>query len=209
MDTKQAVAPSPIRAVPWLLPALLVLGSCTATRTPDLELQQIRDALELHPGMHVADVGAGDGEWSDALAEQVGPAGHVYSTEVDEGHVEKIQRRVEDASNVTVILGGEENTGLPDACCDAIFLRLVYHHFTNPDRMRAELRRALRPGGRVVVVEITPQKGWGRLEGVPERDGHGITPEDLLAEMDSDDWVAIERHDDWGSDDDHYCIVFR
>jgi len=199
------------RLVRILLPAVLLLGSCAAGRANDLELLQIRDALRLHSGMRVADIGAGDGEWSDLLARQVGQTGHVFSTEVDAEDVESIRRRVGAAGldNVTVLTGDQRDTGVPDDCCDAILLRLVYHHFTDPERMREGLRRALRPAGLLAVVEITPQPGWKRLEGVPERDGHGIAPEDLVAEMESSGWVVVERHDDWGDEDDHYCIAFR
>jgi tRNA A58 N-methylase Trm61 len=139
-----------------LLPTLLLLWSCAAARPPQRELEQITAALVLRPGMRVADVGAGQGEWSAALAESVGESGHVFSTEVNEDHVEKIRGRVDHAglANVTVVLGDQLETGLPDGCCDAILLRLVYHHFTDPGPMRDELRRALRPGTRDAVGRL-------------------------------------------------------
>jgi SAM-dependent methyltransferase len=199
------------RVARLLLPTVLLLGSCAAARPPQPELDQLTAALVLRPGMRVADVGAGKGEWSEALATSVGESGHVFSTEVSEDHVEEIRGRIDDAglANVTVVLGDQLETGLPDGCCDAILLRLVYHHFTDPEPMRDELRRALRPGGRLAIVEIQPQTRWGELEGVPDRGGHGISPDDLVQEMQSDGWVVVERHDDWGDEDDHYCVVFR
>ena len=75
--------------------------------------------------------------------------------------------------------------------------------------MQVYLREALRPGGLLAVIEITPQPDWPRLPGVPERDGHGISPESLLDEMTADGWTVVARHDAWGTEDDHYCIVFR
>ncbi len=209
----QSVSPVVNRARPFLGAALVltILGACASGKVSADEAEQIAGALELTGGMQVADVGAGDGEWSEELAQRVGAAGHVYATEVDEDDLEDIRDRIEEAEldNVTTILGGAEDTGLPKGCCDAILLRLVYHHFTDPAPMRASLRRALKPGGLIAVVDIVPQSGWRELEGVPDRGGHGIPPEDLLAEMTADGFEMVARYDEWGDEDDHYCVVFR
>jgi len=74
--------------------------------------------------------------------------------------------------------------------------------------MLDDLRRALRSGGRLVVVEITPQADWAELDGVPDRGGHGISPEDLLSELQAAGWTAVVRADDWGDEEDHYGVVF-
>ena len=186
-------------------------ASC-AGRDATTEADLIAEALSLEPGMRVADVGAGDGEWSEILAAQVGESGHVFATEVTEDNLEEIRERVEDAqlNNVTVIQGDDLETGLPEDCCDAILLRRVYHHFTQPAEIRADLRRALRPGGRLTIIEITPQDDWRVLPDVPERDGHGISPEDLTQEMTSDGLFEVDQtYDRWDEDDDNYCVVFR
>jgi tRNA A58 N-methylase Trm61 len=189
-----------------LVPAALVVPLALASETEGLF-----SALELKPGLRAADVGAGDGEWTEWLARKVGETGHVFATEVDASEIEKIQKRIREAglANVTTILGTQVDTGLPDACCDAILLRMVYHHFTEPARMRASLRAALRPGSLLVVVDTEPQESWRRLEGVPERGGHGIREEDLVREMTGDGFEVVARHPDWNGDDDRYCVVFR
>jgi cyclopropane fatty-acyl-phospholipid synthase-like methyltransferase len=195
-----------------LTPLLLFLFvACGSSHRHALEAERLEDLLRLAPGVQVADVGAGDGEWSESMARAVGPEGHVFSTEVDADDLERIRRRIEDAglSNVTAILGDELDTGLPAGCCDAILLRLVYHHFTEPEAMRASLDRALHDDGRLVVVEIKPQKHWAELEGVPDRGGHGIPPDDLVEEMASGGFEVLERHDRWDAGADHYCVVFR
>ena len=188
-----------------------LLTACAAGHARADEADQIAAALELAPGMRVADVGAGDGEWTVGLAARVGEPGHVYATEVDEDDLEDVRERAGDAGlgNVTTVLGDQNETGLPAGCCDAILLRLVYHHFTDPAPMRASLRRALRPGGLIAVVDILPQSHWRELEGVPDRGGHGIAPEELVADMTRDGFELVARHDDWGDDENHYCVVFR
>ena len=195
------------------LPAILaVIFGCAGNRMVAEEADQLREALRLKPGMRVADVGAGGGEWSEVLAREVGAEGHVYATEVDEDNLEEIRERLEGSGleSFTVIQGGEQETGLPDACCDAILLRRVYHHFTHPAELRADLRRALRPGGVIAVIEITPQEDWRKLPGVPERDGHGISREDLVQEMMSEGLFEVAgSYERWPEDEDNYCVVFR
>jgi ubiquinone/menaquinone biosynthesis C-methylase UbiE len=175
------------------------------------ESERLAAVLELAPGMSIADVGAGEGDWAETFARQVGDSGHVYATEIDGEELEKIQLRVEEQelANVTVIQGRDDDTGLPDACCDAILLRMVYHHFVKPAPMRRSLRRALRSGGLLVVIDIVPQSHWRKLEGVPERGGHGIPATELIAELARDGFELVARHDEWNGDEDRYCLVFR
>jgi len=187
-----------------------VLVGCVLPGAPGAEVRRVTDVMELAPGMYVADVGAGDGKWSQALARVVGDEGRVYATEVKEEHVEEIRRRARKSGlgNVTAILGDDEETGLAEHCCDAILLRLVYHHFTDPPSMRESLREALRPDGVLVVIDIQPQDNWGRLPRVPERGGHGISPDALAEEMTADGWEVVARFDEWESDE-QFCLVFR
>jgi ubiquinone/menaquinone biosynthesis C-methylase UbiE len=145
------------------------------------------------------------------LARKVGDAGHVWATEVADDELAEIRRRAEGAglANVTTVRGDQEHTGLPAGCCDAILLRMVYHHFEDPAAMRADLLRALRPGGRLVVVDIEPQSGWRKLPGVPERGGHGIPAEELVRELTAAGFEKVEVHERWNDDPDRYCAVFR
>ena len=161
--------------------------------------------------MQVADVGAGGGRFTVELADRVGGSGHVYATEVDADDLEEMRSRFKDEGlpNVTAILGDQQETGLPAECCDAILLRLVYHHFQDPVAMLSNLRQALRKDGVVVVIEITPQRHWGKLPGVPERDGHGIATGDLVDELAAEGWEVVDRPDWDGEEEDHYCVVFR
>ena len=194
-----------------ILACSILIAGCGSDHAAAAELDLIVEVLQLEPGAAVADVGAGNGEWAVQLAHHVGQEGHVWATEVDEDEIENIEDRVLSAflNNVTVVLGDRSNSGLPPACCDAILLRLVYHHFTRPAEMRASLRQALRPDGLIAVMDITPQTAWGDLPGVPDRGGHGIAPADLIREMTSDGFEVVTRRDNWNGDEDRYCIVFR
>src|SRR4029453_17398016 len=89
------------------------------------EMPRLREVLTLRPGMSVADVGAGRGELTAALAADVGPSGQVFSTDIDPTALEQIRARVAAAAlrNVTVVQAHASDTGLPMNCCDAVVLR--------------------------------------------------------------------------------------
>jgi predicted methyltransferase len=175
------------------------------------EASRILEALALGGGMSAADVGAGDGDFTVVLAQHVGATGRVFATEVDPAELEKVKARAssQGLANVTTVLADQQQTGLPEGCCDAVLLRLVYHHFTDPPAMRRGLWRALRPGGRIAVIDVPPQSGWSRLAGVPERGGHGIRADELAAEMRAEGFELLARHEAWPAEADSYCIVFR
>ena len=173
------------------------------------ELAHLVDVLDIDPGEVVADVGAGDGRFSVAIAREVGPDGRVYATEVDPNDLKQIRDRVEreGTGNVTVVEGDQEDTGLPPACCDAILLRRVYHHFQNPDAMQGSLREALRADGLLLIVDFDTRRRWNRPEGIPDsRGGHGISKSMLVEEMQD---AGFELVDDMRWDNGDYALVFR
>jgi predicted methyltransferase len=175
------------------------------------EAEKIVGVLGVRPGMSVADVGAGEGRFTTALARQVGATGRIYATEVEADKLERIrdQANADGFANVRTVLGDQNHTGLPESCCDAILLRMVYHHFTDPRAMRRSLWSALKPGGRVLVVEVPPHAGWRKLDGVPERGGHGIPAPELIADMRSAGFTVVAQHRHWPGEDDSYGVVFQ
>lgn len=190
---------------------LVFLGSIAVVAAANAEeVDGIAEVLRLRPGTRVADVGAGDGEWSVGLARAVGPTGHVYATEIADEELAEIRERVaaEELANVTVLRGGQTDTGLPPGCCDALLLRMVYHHFTHPREMLRSLAEALRPEGRMAVIDIVPQRNWRHLDGVPERGGHGIPFAELVEELAAGGWRLVERHESWNGDEERFCAVF-
>jgi ubiquinone/menaquinone biosynthesis C-methylase UbiE len=189
---------------------LLLAQGCLTTRATATEADRIAEVIGLRPGMVIADVGAGDGEWSEELARRVGEEGHVFATEVEREKIEEIRERAETGGleNLTVVLGDQNESGLPENCCDAILLRMVYHHFEQPKAMRSSLRRSLRPKGILAVIDINPQKSWRELPEVPDRGGHGIEPVELIREMTAEGFRVAARYEDWNGDEDRYCVVF-
>ena len=113
-------------------------------------------ALELKPGMVVADIGAGSGYYTSRMAKLVGATGRVYATDIQPGMIELLNRRIqaEALTNVTPVLGTMEDPKLPDASIDLAIMVDVYHELQNPQVFLQKLRQVFKPGGRLVLVEF-------------------------------------------------------
>ena len=142
----------------------------------EFEAPRLSDVLGLRPGMTVADVGAGFGAMTIVLAKSF-PSSKVFATDIGQRQITVIRAYAEQEglANVTVIEGGEESTNLPAACCDAVFLRLVYHHVVAVDPFNRSLMGALKPGGRLAIIDSAAAPGSKLPVGVPmNRGGHGV-----------------------------------
>ncbi len=144
------------------------------------------EILEIRPGAVVADIGAGSGPLVTPLSRHVGPSGRVYATDVNADRILELKKLVASASldNVTVLEGGAAQTNLPENCCDAVYMRLVYHHFGDPAAMNGSLLKSLKPGGRIAVIEFKPKTGKSAPPGKRnEGDAHGVMPETVIEEL--------------------------
>jgi predicted methyltransferase len=113
-------------------------------------------ALELKPGIAVADIGAGTGFFVRLIAREVGPTGRVYAVDIAREFVEAILRRSErdGQGQIQGVVNPPDRTGLPAASVDLVFSSDTYHHFEYPASMLASIRQALRPGGQLVIVDF-------------------------------------------------------
>ena len=113
-------------------------------------------AMELKPGMAVADIGVGTGYFARRMAKQVGPTGIVYGVDVQPEMLELLKdysSRDGVAEIIKPILGGDRFTHLPEASVDWVLLVDTYHEFQHPEAMLADILRALKPGGKVALLE--------------------------------------------------------
>ena len=176
-----------VRLALALTMALSLTGRADGQQT-ELTPQQLRQAafevpklvelLALKPGSTVADVGAGFGAWMREFSRTVGPTGRVYAVEVGASQLKSIRAWVErdGLANVTVLEGSADSTNLPPGCCDAILIRDVYHHLTNPSAIVNSMASALKPGGRLALIDFPPSAGSSLPANVPKnRGGHGVT----------------------------------
>jgi len=117
--------------------------------------EQVIRALKIPAGATVADIGAGVGYFSWRLAREVGPRGVVYAEDIQPAMLSMLDAnlRARHLRNVREVLGTVDDPHLPAASCDLILLVDVYHELAHPERMLARFKTALRPHGRLVLVE--------------------------------------------------------
>jgi ubiquinone/menaquinone biosynthesis C-methylase UbiE len=122
---------------------------------------QIVSACRVRPGMAVADIGAGTGLFTRLFASAVGPAGTVYAVDIAPKFVEHIGEtcKVNGLTNVVGVVCPPDSVGLSPGSIDLAFICDTYHHFEFPFRTMSSLHRALRSGGRVVVIDFERIQG--------------------------------------------------
>jgi len=196
-----------------LLLGALVLATCHGRAQDQKEADKLATLLNWKPGAVVAEIGAGDGGMTLAAADRVGPTGRVYTTELDQKKLANLESlaAAQKAHNITVVKAGEADANLPRECCDSIFMRRVYHHFTQPAKEDASIFRSLKPGGLLAVIDFQPGEGHGDLKppkGVPKnRGGHGMPKQLLIEELSAAGFQVLTAPTDWDGED--YCVVFR
>ena len=173
------------------------------------EIKRLAELMEWKPGTIAADIGAGDGEYTFAAAAHVGTSGKVYATEIDAKKLKELKAEVakRKLQNVLVVESKEADTNLPAACCDAIFLRHVYHHLTKPVEFDANLVRSLKPGGRLAIIDFPARGSDEPVAGVPSnRGGHGVPQKIVIEELTAAGLQVEKVVNDWPGDD--YCVLF-
>ena len=118
---------------------------------PDLALRLLR----IRKGATVADIGAGSGYFTIRMARIVGPEGKVFASDIQAGMLNLLQQNVAKAklANVVPVLGAADDPKLPADSVDLAIMVDVYHEFSEPQRMLQRIREALKPDGRLVLLE--------------------------------------------------------
>lgn len=164
---------------------ILVVSANLAMCQSRSDVNWLIDVLELEEGSVVADIGAGDGDQTLAIAGHVGPGGHVYSSELGSESVQELREEIEEAevTNVTVVEGHPKRTNLPGGCCDALYMRRVYHHITDPPSFNRSLLQSLKPGGRLAVIDFEPRGSGADPAGRASGSSHGVMAETVIKEL--------------------------
>jgi len=153
--------------------------------------EQVVEALALPQDAVVADIGAGGGYFTERFARRL-LAGRVYATDAQAEMIERLDERVRERAldNVTVVHGGFDDPRLPEACCDLVFLSSVYKEIDARVAYMRKVRRLLRPGGRVAILEFRP---GARGFGPPKQER--MAAEQIGAELAEAGFVLVESHD--------------
>jgi predicted methyltransferase len=153
--------------------------------------EKVIAALKLRPGDQVADLGAGGGYFTFMLAKAVGPAGKVYAVDIDREMTDLIgaQTQKESVNNVETILAKTDDPLLPKAGVDLIFTSNTYHHIDNRVTYFTNLRKYLKPGGRIAVIDYD-RRAW--FEGLLR---HYTPTEFIKREMEQAGYALQQEHD--------------
>jgi ubiquinone/menaquinone biosynthesis C-methylase UbiE len=150
-------------------------------RSREEKTERLVKNLPLEANDTVADIGAGTGYFSFRIAERV-PQGKVLAVDIQQEMLDIIESRKAEGfpANVEPVLGTERNPGLPEGSVDLILLVDAYHEFSWPHEMGEAMARALRPGGRLILVEYR-----GEDSSVPIKRLHKMTQRQARKEMEA------------------------
>jgi SAM-dependent methyltransferase len=143
---------------------------------------RVMDALRIADGSHVGDLGAGGGWFTIRLARRVGPNGVVYAEDVQPQMIEAIERRVrrEGWRNVHAVLGTTRDPRLPSGKLDAILIVEAYHEMEDPVTLLRNAARALKPQGRIGVIDYK-KDGFGPGPSIEDRVDPDVIERDARA----------------------------
>jgi ubiquinone/menaquinone biosynthesis C-methylase UbiE len=144
------------------------------------------DALELKSGMVVADIGAGSGYYSTRLAKRVGASGRVYATDIQQGMIDILNRRIaaEKLDNITTVLGGVDDPKLPPHSLDLAIMVDVYHELQSPQVFLQRLRECFKPDGRLVLLEFRKEDPQ-----IPILEVHKMSVAEVKQELEAEGFV--------------------
>lgn len=149
---------------------------------------QALDAMNLKPGMQIADLGSGVGYMTIRMAKRVGPTGKIYGVDLQPGMLAKLQENAKAAgvANIVPVLGEPADPKLAPGSVDMILMVDVYHEVSQPQAMVRKMRDALKPDGRLVLLEYRAEDPK-----VPINPDHKMTVEQVRAEIEPEGFRLI------------------
>lgn len=155
--------------------------------------EKVLDWLAIAPGSTVADVGAGTGFFTVRLSRRVGDKGEVLATELQPEMLRLLDHRIsaEKITNVRLIRGTDEQVKLPERCCDLVLMVDVYHELTKPPAVMAGVRRALKPTGKLALVEYK-----GEDPSVPIKPEHKMTLPQIKKELEALGFAFVTSYEE-------------
>jgi len=125
--------------------------------------REIVESLQIREGYSIADVGSGGGYFTLEFAKKVGRTGKVYAIDTQLKNLDFIRHRSEreGLDNIVFVLAKGDEVNLPEACLDLVFVRNTFHHLPEPVKYFHNLKRFLKPSGKVAIVEHKPRGGFG------------------------------------------------
>ena len=155
--------------------------------------------LGIREGSRVADVGCGQGQFSVILSRVVGPSGHVWCEDIEKSPGREVKRH--HAKNVTVVRGLADDPKLPVGSLDAVLMVIAYHEMPQYQAMMRHVREALKPGGRLVILDIKPNRTGARPR-EKQAGNHVLSPDLAAREIAAAGFRIVTRDDAFVDDPD-------
>jgi len=149
--------------------------------------------LEIEPGMQIADLGAGGGYYTLRFAQLAGEEGKVYAVDVNEKLLKIIEEEgaIRELKNIRTILASPDDSLLPEKSVDLVFVRNVYHHLPSPEEYFRGLKKKLKPGGRVAIVEYGNLGCFSFIRIF----GHYTAEEEIIESMRRSGYRLVQKYD--------------
>jgi len=181
---RQYAQPMGVQGAPWL---------DRAERGEEEEPDRALRLLKIAKGATVADVGAGSGYMTVRLAKIVGPMGRVYANDIQPGMLELLQKNITKAklNNVVPVLGSFDDPKLPASSLDLVLMVDVYHEFSEPQAMLRHIRDALKPDGRMILLEYR-----GEDPEIPIQPLHKMTVAQAKLEIEHEGFMLARVQED-------------
>jgi SAM-dependent methyltransferase len=169
-------------------------------RAKKLQIDRVMDLLGVVAGKNVADIGAGSGWFTVRAARRVGPTGTVIAEDINPLAIEYIGKRVlkENLTNVRTVLGSADDPRLPAGSVDAVLMLKVYHEIAHPVPTMKVLKKALRQGANVGIID---RNGNGA--------DHGLNHDVVVKEMGEAGYRLVGTYDFTKADGQDYFLIFQ
>lgn len=170
-------------------------------RDKKLQIDRVMDLLGIGPRKNVVDIGAGSGWFAVRAARRVGQGGRVFAEDINPNSIEAIGVRAQKEKLDTIIktvLGSADNLRLPEGSVDAALMLKVYHEIQAPVPLMVQLKKALRPGAKVGIID---RNGNGA--------DHGLQREVVEREMSEAGYKEVGRYDFTKADGQDYFLIFQ
>ncbi len=155
--------------------------------------ERIIESLRIQEGYRIADIGSGGGYFTLKFARKVGEAGKVYAVDTRTKYLDFVRRQAEreGLDNIIFVPAAGDEINLPQAALDLVFARNVFHHLTEPAKYFHNLKRFLKPGGKVAIIDHKPKAGFSFVSLFRHH-----TPEEfILQEMENAGYFLVESFD--------------
>lgn len=164
-----------------------------AERDQEEDPDRAIDVLKLPKGATVADIGAGSGYMTEKLSKKVGPMGKVFASDIQPGMIELLDKRIakRKLTNVTPILGAQDDPRLPVEAVDLVIMVDVYHELSQPQLMLRHIKASLKPGGRLVLVEYRKED-----PNVPIKPEHKMSVAEAKLEVEAEGFTLTTTNED-------------